>query len=82
MTEKKLSPRTFNILSIVTGAVALCLLVFPYMFFPQFYTPKANASMGYIAPSTFEGWTFMITGLILLGVTIVIRKFFAQTAYR
>ncbi|HSV49422.1 MAG TPA: hypothetical protein VLH35_03820 [Candidatus Acidoferrales bacterium] len=68
------SNRTLGITALVTGAVSLCLLVMPYMLFPQFYIPKANAATGYTAPATVEGWAFMVSGLTLLAVTIVCAK--------
>jgi hypothetical protein len=69
----KISPRALGIVAFVTGAIALCFLVLPYVFFPQFYIPKANSSMGYTAPATIEGWVFMILGFCLLIVTIILR---------
>jgi len=69
----KISPHTLRIVAFATGVIALCLLVLPYVFFPQFYTPKANSSMGYTAPATIEGWIVMIIGLCLLIVTIILR---------
>lgn len=71
---QKPSPRTFGIIALVTGAVSLCLLILPYMMFPEWYIAKANAATGYTAPATVEGWAFMIAGLALLGVTIVCAK--------
>jgi hypothetical protein len=71
---QKPSPRTFGLIALVTGAISLCLLILPYIMFPQWYIPKADAAAGYTAPATVEGWAFMISGLALLGVTIVCAK--------
>jgi hypothetical protein len=71
---QKPSPRIFGLIALATGAVSLCLLILPYMVFPQWYIPKANAATGYTAPATIEGWAFMIVGLALLAVTIVCAK--------
>ena len=76
MAVEKLSHRTLGIAALVTGVIAFCLLVLPYMLFPQFYVPKANAGMGYTAPATVEGWIFMIAGLAMLLVTIVCTKLY------
>lgn len=40
-----MSQRTLSIVTIATMIAALCFLILPYIFFPQFYIPKANASM-------------------------------------
>jgi hypothetical protein len=53
---------------------ALCMLILPYTFFPQFYIPKANESMGYVAPASIEGWALMITGIVLLLISIIFIK--------
>jgi hypothetical protein len=50
------------------------MLILPYIMFPQWYIPKADAFAGYTAPATVEGWAFMIAGLALLAVTIVCAK--------
>lgn len=73
MLQKKSTSRLYGILAIVTGVIGFCLLVLPYMFFPQFYNPKANSSMGYTSPATIEGWALMILGLCFIGITIVLR---------
>jgi hypothetical protein len=65
------SRQTLGIIALVTGIPAFGVLVLPYMLFPQWYIPKANAATGYTAPATIEGWIFMIAGLALLAVTIV-----------
>jgi len=69
----KISSRSLGIISFVTGAIAICFLILPYLLFPQFYVPKANSAIGYVGPATVEGWIFMITGLSLIGVTIILR---------
>ncbi len=73
---KKLSRRTLGILALVTGAATFGLLVLPYMLFPQFYVPKANASMGYTAPATVEGLVLMVAGFVMLLVTVVCAKLY------
>ena len=55
-------------------AIALSILVVPYTLFPQFYIPKENASMGYVAPASIEGWAFMGIGIALLLVSVVLIK--------
>jgi len=60
----KLSSMTLGVFALITGATGICLLVLPYLFFPQFYIPKANSSMGYTSPATIEGWAFMIVGFM------------------
>ena len=67
----KPSRQTLGIVALVTGIIAFCLLVLPYMLFPQFYIPKANAATGYIAPATIEGWIFMIAGLTFMIIAVV-----------
>ena len=76
MNTKNISTRTLGLVAVVTGAVAFCLLVVPYMLFPQFYVPKANATMGYTMPATSEGWAFMIAGLVLMFITIIFVKMY------
>lgn len=71
---KSPSRRILGITALITGATSLCLLILPYVFFPQFYVAKANAATGYTAPATVEGWAFMIAGLSLLAVTVVCAK--------
>ena len=71
MAIVKPSRQTLGIVALVTGIIAFCLLVLPYMLFPQFYIPKANAATGYTAPATIEGWIFMIAGLALMAVAAV-----------
>ena len=67
----KLSGHMLGVVALVTGIIAFCLLVLPYMLFPQFYIPKANAATGYTAPATIEGWILMISGLALMIVAVV-----------
>jgi len=76
LAMKKPSHRTLGIAALVTGAATFGLLVLPYMLFPQFYVPKANASMGYTAPATVEGLVFMVAGLVMLVVTVVCAKLY------
>ncbi len=76
MFGKKISHRTLGIVALVTGILSVSLLVLPYMLFPQFYIPKANAGLGYTAPATIEGLAFMIAGFVLLAVTIVAAKLY------
>lgn len=68
-----MSHRALSIAAIVTMITALCFLILPYMFFPQFYIPKAEASMGYLLPTTTEGWVFLIIGLSLIGLAVFFR---------
>ena len=65
------SRKTLGIIALLTGVPALGLLFIPYMLFPQWYIPKANAASGYVAPATIEGWVFMAAGLALLAVAVV-----------
>ena len=55
-------------------AAALCFLIVPYVFFPQFYIPKAEASMGFVAPASIEGVVLMAFGITLLLVSIGFLK--------
>lgn len=71
---QKPSPRTLVVIAIVAGVAAFCTLVLPYMLCPQWYIPKADASMGYTAPATVEGWALMIAGLVFVGVAAVCLK--------
>lgn len=67
----KPSRQTLGVIALFTGIIAFCLLVLPYMLFPQFYIPKANAATGYIAPATIEGWILMIVGLTFMTIAVV-----------
>ena len=67
--------RNRRIFGYIVLIIALAILVLPYNFFPQFYIPKANASMGYVGPATIEGWAFMIIGIALVLVSIFLLKF-------
>ena len=68
-------PVSRRLIGYVILAVGLVILVVPYALFPQFFIPKAEASMGYVAPATIEGWVFMGVGLALLLVGIFLAKF-------
>ena len=72
MMIKMLSSRALGAIASITGAISICLLTLPYYLFPQFYIPKANASMGYLYPVSIEGWTFLIVGFLLLCVTVIL----------
>lgn len=76
MNTKEMPTRILGLITVVTGTAAFCLLVVPYMLFPQFYVPKANATMGYTMPATLEGWAFMIAGLVLMFITIIFVKMY------
>jgi hypothetical protein len=78
MSAKKLSHLTLGVTALVTGIATFCLLVLPYILFPQFYIPKANAGLGYTAPATIEGWVFMIAGLAMLVVTLILAKLYRK----
>jgi hypothetical protein len=71
---QKPSPRTLGAVALVIGVVSICLLLLPYIMFPQWYNPKTDGGLGYSTPATLEGWVFMIGGLALLGVAIVCAK--------
>jgi hypothetical protein len=66
MAVNMLSCRSLGIIGCLTGVVSVCFLTVPYYLFPQFYLPKTNPLLGYVAPATSEGWAFLITGLLLL----------------
>ena len=72
MALKTLSSRPLVAMASVTGVISICLLTLPYHLFPQFYIPKENAAMGYIAPASAEGWAFLVVGFLLLCVTVVL----------
>lgn len=72
MVQKTQPTRTISLIALITGATAISLLTVPYYLFPQFFTPKANAVMGYTSPATTEGWIIMTAGLLLLGTAIVL----------
>ncbi|MGD6806948.1 MAG: hypothetical protein ACQCN4_08320 [Candidatus Bathyarchaeia archaeon] len=63
-----------RVLGYAVLAVALVILVVPYMIFPQFFIPKENASAGYVAPASIEGWAIMGIGIALIIVSIVLLK--------
>ncbi|NLF88782.1 hypothetical protein GX563_08170 [Candidatus Bathyarchaeota archaeon] len=71
---KKPSNRTLIVIAIIAGVAAFCTLVLPYMLCPQWYIPKANASTGYTAPVTAEGWALMIAGFVFVGIATVCLK--------
>jgi hypothetical protein len=79
MTPGILHPKNRRILGYVIIALALGFLVLPYSFFPQFYIPKANASMGYVGPASIEGWAFMIIGITLLIISVIMIKSSSRT---
>jgi hypothetical protein len=64
--------RVLAAISFATGVIAIGLLTLPYYLFHQFYIPKENAALGFIAPASTEGWTFLVTGFLLLCVTVVL----------
>lgn len=68
-------PMSRRLIGYVILAVGLGVLVVPYALFPQFFIPKAEASMGYVAPASIEGWVFMGVGISLLLVGIFLAKF-------
>jgi hypothetical protein len=72
----KLSHRSLGLAALVSGAATFCLLVLPYVLFPQFYVSKANPAMGYTAPATVEGLVLMIAGFVMLLVTVVCAKLY------
>lgn len=67
------SPRNLGVIALITRAVGVCLLILPYLLFPQFYVSKANSAMGYVGPATVEGWIFLILGFCFIGITLVLR---------
>lgn len=69
---KRISTSTLLIIAFILLTVSISLIIVPYMFYPQFYTPKSNASFGYTMPNTLEGWTFLVTALILLALGIIL----------
>jgi len=72
MTILTLSSRALGAAASITGVMAIFLLTVPYYLFPQFYIPKATGSLGYIAPASVEGWAFLVSGLLLLCMTVVL----------
>jgi hypothetical protein len=70
MTVITLSSRALGAIVSIAGVVAIFLLTVPYYLFPQFYVPKARGYLGYLAPASVEGWAFLVSGIILLCVTV------------
>ncbi len=70
MTGITLSSRVLGAIAPLTGVLAIFLLTVPYYLFPQFYVPKARSHLGYLAPASVEGWAFLVSGIILLCVTV------------
>jgi hypothetical protein len=68
----KLSSRALGATTSLTGVLAIFLLTVPYYLLPRFYVPKARSYLGYIAPASAEGWAFLISGLLLLCITVVL----------
>jgi hypothetical protein len=64
--------RTLSIIAFANGVISICLLTIPYYLFPQFYIPKKNADLGFVAPASTEGWAFLATGFLLLCVTVAL----------
>ena len=69
-----MQPQSRRIIGYIVLVIALGILVVPYMVFPQFFIPKENASMGYVAPASIEGWAIMGIGIALLLVSVVLIK--------
>ena len=63
---------------------SVLLLGFPYILFPQLYVPKADPSMGYVAPNTPATWAIFIIALILLvvGIFTIIKLAYKQKESR
>ena len=72
MVLKTLSHRALGEIAAITGVISICLLTLPYYLFPQFYTPKVNAALGYVSPASVEGWAFLAIGVLLLCFTVVL----------
>ncbi|MCW4009984.1 MAG: hypothetical protein NWF05_05125 [Candidatus Bathyarchaeota archaeon] len=64
--RKALPTRVYGGAAITTLLAGLFFILIPYYISPQWYTPKANPGWGYTAPATLEGWTMLITGLVLI----------------
>jgi hypothetical protein len=64
--------RVLGAIAFATGVIAIGLLTLPYYLFHQFYIPKENATLGFIAPASAEGWAFLVIGFLLLCVTVVL----------
>jgi hypothetical protein len=65
-----LSKRALGATASIAGVMAIFLLTIPYYLFPQFYVPKTTSYLGYLAPAGVEGWAFLVSGLILLCITV------------
>lgn len=66
------STRTLLIIGFACISISVSLIMIPYIVYPQFYTPKSNASLGYTMPNTLEGWAILIAALILLALGIIL----------
>ena len=64
--HRTLSTRTFGILACGSLLSAFFLLIFPYYYSPQSYTPKPNPAWGYYSPNTVEAWIILTAALLLL----------------
>jgi heme/copper-type cytochrome/quinol oxidase subunit 2 len=69
---KRIPTSTLLIIAFILITVSISLIIVPYMFYRQFYTPKSNSSFGYAMPYTLEGWIILITALILLALGIIL----------
>ena len=70
MSRITLSSRVLGAMAPLTGVLAIFLLTVPYYLFPHFYVPKARSYLGYLTPASAEGWAFLVSGLLLLGITV------------
>ena len=72
MFKKTVSTRTLLITAFVCISLSILLIGLPYLFFPQYYTPKSNPAWGYTMPNTLEGWTVLIAALLLLAIGLIL----------
>jgi hypothetical protein len=70
MTGTTISSRVLGAIAPLAGILAISLLTAPYYLFPHLYVPKAKSYLGYLAPASVEGWAFLVSGIILLCVTV------------
>jgi hypothetical protein len=66
-----ISMRTLSVIAFSSLASSILLLFVPYIVSPQSYVPKADPSMGYASPKTFDAWIILAAALILLVFSIL-----------
>jgi hypothetical protein len=71
----------FGLIGSLSLILSFILIGGPYYYWlgQEHYAPKTNPDAGFVLPQTPEAWTYFVSGVLFLGVSVIAFVRFRQT---